>query len=200
MNIFSKLSLYDFMCMMVTGFLIMWPFCNYMLQDILGNTFFLILCYLIGIVYHIIIEYMMSPLRNLSCIIEKGRRIATKRFIEKTSRRSAPAEKKDYYEAYYFLIRNNSLNVIPVLEAQVAFIKSVYPILFVYTICLLANCIYIDWLAACRCHVAVVLAILMILLPFVWYNVQLKIYEYVWEGYLFLHDSNISEVDEKESN
>ena len=86
MNISSKITLYDFMCMMVTGFLILCPFYNCMLQDTLGNTFFLVLCYLIGIVYHRIIEYIMSPLRTISCMIEKGRQIATNRFQEKTSR------------------------------------------------------------------------------------------------------------------
>ena len=199
MNISSKITLYDFMCMMVTGFLILCPFYNCMLQDTLGNTFFLVLCYLIGIVYHRIIEYIMSPLRTISCMIEKGRQIATNRFQEKTSR-NVPTEKKDYYEAYYYLIRKNCLNVIPVLEAQVAFIKGVYPILFIYAICILANCICLDWLAIHRCQIAVVLAVLIILLPFVWYNVQMKIYEFVWEGYFYVHDSIKTEEDENSTD
>ena len=199
MSICSKLTLYDFLCMMVSGFLILYPFCRCMLQDTLESVFFFVLCYLMGIVYHKIIEYMTSPLRNIFCMIEKGKLIATNKFQEKTFR-NAPKEKMDYYEAYYYLIKKNCLNVIPVLEAQVAFIKGVYPILLIYTICLLSNCACLDWLTSHRCQIAVVLAVLIISLPFVWYNVQMKIYEFVWEGYLYVHDLTKTEEDENNTD
>lgn len=198
MSISSKLTLYDFLCMMVSGILILWPFCNCMLREELECVFFFVLCYLMGIVYHKIVEQLMRPLRNVSCMIEKGRQIATNRFLMKT-KRNAPEQKVDYYEAYYFLIRNNSLNVIPVLEAQVAFIKSIYPILLIYTISLLANCVNLDWLTTCRCQFATILAVLIITLPFVWYTLQMKIFEFVWEGYFFIHNSIKSAENEEDT-
>ena len=196
MNIFSKLTLYDFLCMMVTGFLILWPLCKCVIPNAQENILFFVLCYLVGIVYNKIMEYLMSPLRNVSYMIEKGKQIAANSFQEKTCR-NAPEGHRDYYEAYYFLIKKNCLNVIPILEAQVAFIKSVYPILLIYTICLLANCICLDWLVACRCQIVVVLVVLIVILPFVCYNVQIKIYELVWEGFFYIQDLKKAEKNEE---
>lgn len=189
MNIGTKLTLYDFLCMMVTGFLILFPFCHFLAENEWGATmFFSILCYLVGLVYHKFAEFVMKPSRLIPCMVEKGRKNATNSFCRKTGK-ERPDEKRDYYEAYYYLMRKNSLNVIPVLEAQATFIRNLYPILIIYIFCLAANCSSLNWLDSYRCQVIVLLAILVVSLPFVWYSIQTKVYEAVWEGDLFIRDS-----------
>lgn len=185
----SKLSLYDFFCILIAGYLTLYPFvdCYYFewRKDLLP---LFLLSYLVGLVYHKIVEYFTSPLRNNKYMIEIGKSVAQKNFKE-NKHIDIPENSDCYDDAYYYLMRYNCLYVIPILEAQVALIKNMYPLLIIYTICLSANSSFLGINGSCCIVLATIFAILIFTLPFVWYRIQIKIYQFVWEGYYYIKDS-----------
>ena len=193
----SKLTLYDFFCILISGYLILFPFMDNELCDFCKSLPFFILAYLVGIVYHKIIEYLFSPLRNCQGMIEKGKDMAIKSFVNHCKEPMSNQD-IDYYEAYYYLMRKNCLYIIPVLEAQVALIKSIYPIIVFYLIYLSANCSVINMEDDLRLFIVITLWILIVMLPWVWYKIQLKVYQFVFEGYFFIQES-IKKENEKET-
>ena len=191
----SKLTLYDFFCILISGYLIILPFIINEICDVNISLPFFILAYLVGIVYHNIMELIWKPLRNCKCLIEKGRDIAKDSFNNHCDTVILNPN-VDYYEAYYYLMRKNCLYVIPVLEAQVALIKSVFPILVLYTIYLSANCAIINMEDDLRLFIVITLGILIVTLPCVWYIIQVKVYRFVFEGYFYIQHS-IKKENEK---
>lgn len=191
----SKLTLYDFFCILISGYLIVLPFIFNEICDINNSLPFFILAYLVGLVYHKIIEILYLPLRNCQYMIAKGKYKAISSF-KKHCNIVISNPKVDYYEAYYYLMRKNCLYVIPILEAQVALIKTVFPILFLYTIYLLANCSIVNMGDDIRLFIVITLGILIVTLPCVWYIIQVKVYRYVFEGYFFIQYS-IKKENEK---
>ncbi len=191
----SRITPYDFLCILISGYLIIFPFIYNEAHDINISIPFFILAYLVGIVYHKIIEYLYYPLRNCRCMIEKGRNIAKDSFNNHCNTAILNPD-IDYYEAYYYLMRNNCLYVIPVLEAQVALIKNIFPILIFYLIYLSANCSIINVEDDLRLFIVITLGILIVTLPCVWYKIQVKVYRFVFEGYFYIQQS-ITKGNEK---
>ena len=188
----SKLTLYDFFCILISGYLIILPFIINDICDVSISLPFFILAYLVGIVYHRIMEILLLPLRNCHCMIKKGKERAQKNYKE-YSEKTTQFPDVDYYEAYYYLMRKNCLNVIPVLDAQVALIKTIYPLLIIYTIYLSANCSITCIDVDSRIFIVMILGILVVLLPCIWYIIQLKVYEFVFEGFYYIQDSEENE-------
>ena len=93
-----------------------------------------------------------------------------------------------YYTAYYALMKNNMLNSIPVLEAQVAFLKNMVFLIpfFIIPVCC-CSCSF-SWCCLSLCCLASIPLILLI--AFVFFlaliSIQKKIYYLVWEGYEYL--------------
>lgn len=191
----SKLTLYDFFCILISGYLILYPFMDNKLCDYSKSLPFFILAYLVGLVYHKIIEFLYSPLRNCQYMISKGKYRAVRSFVNHC-KTSISNQDVDYYEAYYYLMRKDCLYVIPVLEAQVALIKTVFPILILYTIYLSANCSIINMEDDLRLFIVITLGILIVTLPCVWYIIQVNVYRFVFEGYFFILNS-IKKENEK---
>ena len=191
----SKITLYDFFCILISGYLIIFPFIFNEVCDISKSLPFFILAYLVGLVYHTIIERLYLPLRNCRCMIEKGKDRAISSF-EKHCKRTISIPNVDYYEAYYYLMMKNCLYVIPVLEAQVALIKTIFPIIVLYAIYLSANCSIINMEDDLRLFIVITLGILIVTLPCVWYIIQVKVYRFVFEGYFFILNS-IKKENEK---
>ena len=191
----SKITLYDFLCILISGYLIILPFIFNEVCDINNSFPFFILAYLVGLVYHKIVELLYSPLRNCQYMIAKGKYRAIRSFVNHC-KTSISNQDVDYYEAYYYLMRKNCLYVIPVLEAQVALIKTVFPILILYIIYLSANCSIIKMEDDLRIFIVITLGILIVTLPCVWYIIQVKVYRFVFEGYFFILNS-IKKENEK---
>ena len=95
-------------------------------------------------------------------------------------------------------MRKNCLYIIPVLEAQVALIKFIFPILVFYLSYLSAKCSVINMEDDLRLFIVITLLILIVAFPWVWYKIQVKVYQFVFEGYFFIHDS-IKKENEKET-
>lgn len=205
MDLTSKLSMYDFFAILLPSFLILLLlvcfFCwNYnSAQGISGDIYTLAiivtLSYLIGIVYHKLIEYIYgkSGLRNNEECIKK--QLTT--FNKWLSRHGLDVDFEGktgvmvkYYEAYYLLMGKNCLNSIPVLEAQFVLLRNMIPLLFISAamICFCKTFSYFvsSSLACCPCTVIVFFFLLAASLIYIACRIQKKIYYLVWEGYYFL--------------
>jgi hypothetical protein len=80
-------------------------------------------------------EWAFKPFRNRKSSIKKA---ADKFYQDYCAKKNMKNGKylKEYYKAYYSLMKNNYLNSIPVLEAQVAFIRNMLIIVPIYIIIL----------------------------------------------------------------
>ena len=95
-----------------------------------------------------------------------------------------------YYKAYYSLMEKDCLNSIPVLEAQVAFLKNMIPVILFYIYPLVKHFDGIFGKSSHLCSLAAV--IFVIAITFVMYRIMVKIqdkiYFLVWEGDKYLND------------
>jgi len=103
--------------------------------------------------------------------------------------------KDDYYHAYYFLMEKKCLHNIPILELQVAFLKNMAPIVFLYGILIIFNYTKIHWFVkCCLCLnpycIAIALIVLTFFLLYAMIKIQDKIYELIWEGNQYLNEIN----------
>lgn len=63
-----KLTFYDSLCMMVCGYIILCIMMGTLNPN--GNVLFYVFCYLVGLVYHRLLEMMTPCLRNIPCMIK----------------------------------------------------------------------------------------------------------------------------------
>ncbi|MDE5703752.1 MAG: hypothetical protein K2H70_02895 [Bacteroidales bacterium] len=239
MNPLAGLTMYDALAMLVSGF--MWGLLLFPWPDNIENTcsgvLFGILCYIIGLVYHKMLDVLLGPwnflkkqwwvdldkavqdrLRdwnlcnriktwwvtlkaflqgNKDCLRNNPNLIAkayAKVQAENSERLTRESSENDYYTAYYRLMKNNCLGNIPVLEAHVAFIRNIVPILIVYlvTICFCSDsklCQMVNNLFGEHCHCVWILWLaLIMLLICIRFWIQNKIHELVWEGSCFIKE------------
>ena len=180
MNITSKLTLYDILCMMVCGYLILCLLTGSLAIHV--NVLFYVLCYLAGMIYHKMMEALLPCLRNIPYLIKRANRN-----VAKETEQSLPVPTmENYYKAYYLLMKEGCLGNIPVLEAQVAFCKDIIPILIVVIVAVLGDCLDASYVLGYSCHLALQLSVITLALVPVWYFSQIKVHELVWHGYYFL--------------
>ena len=203
MDVSSKLTMYDFLAMVIPGFLVLllfacivgWLPLNIDITDTWFIVFLVIVSYLIGLLWHKISELFFEKIgfRNnpaqIKKIAEKEDKGLDNVFFGKGADEII-LEK--YYTAYYLLMEKNCLNSIPILEAQVAFIKNLTPLIGLYILVLLHcdNEIYIFIKSIIgmgnTLPLIILLLIMMIGLTIVLPTLQNKIYLLVWEGNKYL--------------
>ena len=75
---------------------------------------------------------------------------------------------------------------IPTLEAHENFLRNIWLICLMYLIAVLADCCQSSISEIIcqysKCAIAMFLLLLIVFIPFVWYKIQMKIFELVWEG------------------
>ena len=194
MNNFSKLSLYDFLAMLIPGFIILW-FCNFLGIDIydgVNEIIIAILSYVTGLCYHKLIEVIVTiaHLRRSKCMQEK----AWKQFYNKVGiERDHPENiDREFVLSYYRIAKAGCLMNIPILEAQETFLRnSILLLLFSipYVVCHYQN--HYD-----LCCICTFLILLLVGGIFAWFCIAKKIYYLVWEGDYYLKELN----DEKTSD
>lgn len=188
----SKMTLYDFLCMLVCGYLILCILtgtCNLLYEN---NLLFYALSYLIGMVYH---KAVYPLLGNLECMVMRSRNKVAKDVKDLRLK----GNMKNYYKCYYCLMQKNCLGNIPVLEAQAAFCKDVFFLLLIIVAGILSGCLHFT-LIGDVCVLPVLLTVICIALPFVWYFTQMKIHYTVWEGAYYLEIEKEIEIDHNEKN
>lgn len=187
MNISEKISLYDFLTMMVTGFVILFMLIPWNCIEkywVLITVF----SYIVGLFYHRFLECLGAIIevrkpsmsfflvtvfiRNYDKALEKMRNEQTK--LEEI--------KKEYYSAYYYIMDKPCYKNIGVLETQVAFARNASWLLLALGIGAFSNA---DWdflEIAANWKIGVFFVVLFAISFFVRYFTQLKIYKLVWEG------------------
>lgn len=184
----QKVTMYDFLSMVVSGFLILLLFTPMKgLSE--ESILFFIACYIIGMIYHKIMEQLFAPFRNRKCFLKKGYDQMDKKF---SIREKIPFSEKEYVQGYYILMEKQCLNSIPVLEAQEAFTRNILPLLLIYipVLCCGNSVLGKTFTSAFGdecCLGGVLLFLVFGLLP-VWYSLRNKISYLVWEGYYFLRE------------
>jgi len=197
MNSFSKLSLYDFLAILIPGFVILWFFHFFYLNVDCPVTGILIaiLSYLTGLCYHKLMELVVKllHLRRNKCMESYARKHFYDKLKKENDQTPIPEINSDksiddeYVRAYYSIAKTGCLMNIPVLEAQETFLRNMIPLIFIEIIRM--GC---DTRNDNVCCISIFLGVILLLSVFVWFSITIKIYELVWEGdyYLFQKEKN----------
>ena len=162
MDVSSKLTLYDFLVILVPGILITaiisccGGFCAniFVSCNVIKTTLFFVFSYIIGIIWNCLMEVSFRFFRNNEYMIKQafeeifnGKSEQCRfSFILKLSIQLLSGKSKsnnratilcEYYKCYYFVMKNTYTNTIPVLEGQVALLRNI--IFVVPFLCLVCN-------------------------------------------------------------
>lgn len=206
MDFTSKLSLYDILTMLVSGFLILALFIpeNTSLQENL--IFVIIFSYLLGIIYHRLLECirgcecikkLTSPCFLLGVIFQ----INFYKALLKAKKRAKNYEqyngsdiKEKYYDCYYSIMDKPAYGTIRTLETQEAFLRNITWVLVMYLIFyhseikffdgnLFAKIFFINPITNCNCLVLIINIVIFVLpILFARYHTQMSVYKAVWEA------------------
>lgn len=217
MNISERISLYDFLTMMVTGFVILVMLIPWSCIEKYW-VLIMVFSYVVGLVFHRILELFGSVIakcepkkttltmflgtvfiRNYDEAIKKARKEITDSLITEI--------KKEYYSAYYYIMDKPCYKTIGILEVQVAFFRNIswvvllLNVFWVYKFKALLSCVFrkmecfdFDSCNISLCWIIVIIVILFVLFSSVRYYTQKKIYELVWEGYEYTKEMEKKEV------
>lgn len=208
----SKLSLYDFIVMLMPGSIILYCLmcaltsgCKlFPIDNGFFWIFFFIISYLIGMVNHILsacIFNKMMGFRNCPKMLKDSIQWANENGyntdvdLEKITTQQCLKDK--YYKAYYYARKYAYGNDIEIIESQVAFLQSLFlPVIFILSLSIIPS---VDLslplnlqtgFCDCRCMYVVSIwigsIITIILMAILMISRQRKIYKRVWEDYHYL--------------
>ena len=178
MNTITCFTFYDSLNKLTVGTLLL-----LLLGGIIGekaetNILFFVTAFIIGIFYQTFIKNITRFLTNNLPMIKKAH--------ENVILKNKYITKDDYLEAYYNVVKNGFLMNIPTLEAHENFLRNIWLICLMYLITVLADCCQSSISEIIcqysKCAIAMFLLLLIVFIPFVWYKIQMKIFELVWEG------------------
>lgn len=178
MNTITGFTFYDSLNKLTVGTLLLLLPGGMIGEKAETNILFFVTAFIIGISYQTIIKDRTRFLTNNLHMIKK----AHENFILKNKY----IYKDDYLKAYYNVVKNGFLMNIPTLEAHENFLRNIWLICLLYLITVLADCCQSSISEIIcqysKCTIAMFLLLLIVFIPFVWYKIQMKIYELVWEG------------------
>ena len=185
MNTITGFTFYDSLNKLTVGTLLL-----LLLGGIIGekaetNILFFVTAFIIGIFYQTIIKCLTPFLTNNLHMIKKAHEnvILKNKYITKDDYLKAPYNKDDYLKAYYNVVKNGFLMNIPTLEAHENFLRNIWLICLMYLIAVLADCCQSSISEIIcqysKCAIAMFLLLLIVFIPFVWYKIQMKIFELV---------------------
>lgn len=208
----SKLSLYDFIVMLMPGSIILYCLmcaltsgCKlFPIDNGFFWIFFFIISYLIGMVNHILsacIFNKMMGFRNCPKMLKDSIQWANENGyytdvdLEKITTQQCLKDK--YYKAYYYARKYAYGNDIEIIESQVAFLQSLFlPVIFILSLSIIPSVDLFRPLnlqtGFCDCRCMYVLSIwigsiiTIILMAILMISRQRIIYKRVWEDYHYL--------------
>ena len=208
----SKLSLYDFIVMLMPGSIILYCLmcaltrgCKlFPIDNGFFWIFFFIISYLIGMVNHILsacIFNKMMGFRNCPKMLKDSIQWANENGydtdvdLEKITTQQCLKDK--YYKAYYYARKYAYGNDIEIIESQVAFLQSLFlPVIFILSLSTIPSVDLFSPLnlqkGFCDCRCMYVLSIwigsiiTIILMAILMISRQRIIYKRVWEDYHYL--------------
>lgn len=181
-----NLNLYDTLTMFVSGFLIVtwYPKLCECFEPLDTSKFItLIICFIIGLIYHTLLSCVLGCLRNNKCMIKK----AYKEVYGSEYTDCYDKLYDDYLKSYYRIMREQCLGNIPILEAHEAFLRDTFLLILLHVILLACDGF------TCACVSAMILAVL-VLYPVVWYIIQMKIFKLVWETDKYFDELEIDKI------
>ena len=160
MDFTSKLSLYDILTQLISGFLILVLFIPESTSLKENMIFVIIFSYLIGIIYHRFLEWFRSVIAY-NCKDQKGIRIPKTIFTRNANEAIKKAKEKiygieydaineedikeEYIRTYYSIMNKPCYTNINTLEAQEAFLRNITLILLAYIVVFCCEC------SCCNC-------------------------------------------------
>ena len=155
--------------------------------------------FLTGIIWDSAVRLLTRLLSPNRCMLTKSRKKLYGKIITEslppTLQADPPDIKISYFKAYYRVQAGNLLGNVPVLEAQENFLKSIWFILLIYMSAIIFDKFPPAFTIPSAITFAIFLAIIAI--PFVWYQIQMKIYELIWDAELYLISQNATDHDDK---
>lgn len=188
MNTITGFTFYDSLNKLTVGTLLLLLLGGMIGEKAETNILFFVTAFIIGIFYQTFIKDRTRFLTNNLHMIKKAHEnvILKNKYITKDDYQKASYDTDDYLKAYYNVVKNGFLMNIPTLEAHENFLRNIWLICLMYLIAVLADCCQSSISEIIcqysRCTIAMFLLILIVFIPFVWYKIQMKIYELVWEG------------------
>lgn len=188
MNTITGFTFYDSLNKLTVGTLLLLLLGGMIGEKAETNILFFVTAFIIGIFYQTIIKDRTRFLTNNFHMIKKAHEnvILKNKYIYKDDYQKASYDTDDYLKAYYNVVKNGFLMNIPTLEAHENFLINIWLICLLYLITVLADCCQSSISEIIcqysKCAIAMFLLLLIFFIPFVWYKIQMKIYELVWEG------------------
>lgn len=188
MNTITGFTFYDSLNKLTVGTLLLLLVGGMIGEKAETNILFFVTAFIIGIFYQTIIKDRTRFLTNNLHMIKKAHEnvILKNKYIYKDDYQKASYDTDDYLKAYYNVVKNGFLMNIPTLEAHENFLRNIWLICLLYLITVLADCCQSSISEIIcqysKCAIAMFLLLLIVFIPFVWYKIQMKIFELVWEG------------------
>lgn len=188
MNTITGFTFYDSLNKLTVGTLLLLLAGGMIGEKAETNILFFVTAFIIGIFYQTFIKDRTRFLTNNLHMIKKAHEnvILKNKYITKDDYLKASYNKDDYLKAYYNVVKNGFLMNIPTLEAHENFLRNIWLICLMYLITVLADCCQSSISEIIcqysKCAIAMFLLLLIVFIPFVWYKIQMKIFELVWEG------------------
>ena len=188
MNTITGFTFYDSLNKLTVGTLLLLLVGGMIGEKAETNILFFVTAFIIGIFYQTIIKDRTRFLTNNLHMVKKAHKnvILKNKYITKDDYLKASYDTEDYLKAYYNVVKNGFLMNIPTLEAHENFLRNIWLICLMYLIAVLADCCQSSISEIIcqysKCAIAMFLLLLIVFIPFVWYKIQMKIYELVWEG------------------
>lgn len=178
MNTITGFTFYDSLNKLTVGTLLLFLLGGMIGEKAETNILFFVTAFIIGVFYQTFIKNITRFLTNNLPMIKKAH--------ENVILKNKYITKDDYLKAYYNVVKNGFLMNIPTLEAHENFLRNIWLICLLYLITVLADCCQSSISEIIcqysKCAIAMFLLLLIVFIPFVWYKIQMKIYELVWEG------------------
>lgn len=207
----SKLSLYDFIAMLMPGSIIAYCLmCLFISEsDVIpmDNPFFWILffvvSYILGIANHLFSACIFKSIGFRNCpkmlkdSIQRANDYQYETNVDLDKVVSQQCLRDKYYQAYYYAKKNAYGNDIAIMESQVAFLQSLFCPVIIILFLSIFPCVDLSrplklqiGLCDCRCMYIVTIwigsLITIFLTILLMISRQKKIYDRVWEDYHFL--------------
>ena len=193
------MSFYDFVGKLVPGILIWAPwlsiYCPVSWEA--SNLIFFIVAfvgfYLTGFIWTSLIYKLTQKLRRRPFMLITARSYISHAYNELRNKWHSKEINKNnieilYLEAYTYAQKNNVLGPVPILESHENFLRVIWPLIIYFIFVMLWQPFEIEVIS-----LKILLSFLFICLlsiPFIWYQIQMKIYKYIWEAELFLLEND----------
>lgn len=207
-ELMTRLSLYDMLSILLPGFLTIF-LCDIAFNNIStgitsgwhygATTFWIIafiISYIIGYLIHLTSKVIFMNLRhntNLSSKAMKKFDSDIKKRISESTGENNILDEKSYYELYYKIHKKDALVILPILESQLSFFRSMTVVGTLYILIGLIGIVgllQLQW----KCFI-VIPFILTILCLFFSIKIRKDIYYFYYESRYYLYDKkNFSDL------